>query len=512
MRRSLAALGALCASLALVPAAGADRHMDGSESLQRHVRVGGMLEHMRAFQRIADAHGGRRASGTPGYDASADYVARRLRAAGLEVTRQAFDFRFFDELSDPVMTRTAPTERAYVAGTDFATMDFSGSAPDGVSAPVQAVDVVLPPATEANGNTSGCEPEDFTGFAAGNIALMQRGTCGFGVKARNAQAAGAAGAIIFNEGTPGADDRTGLIEGTLGAEEFADIPVVGTSFAVGNELAGLSGAVVTLQTDTLQEVRRTENVFGDTKDGDPSRTIVIGAHLDSVTDGPGINDNGSGSAQDLEIAEELRHAGKIRNRLRFAFWGAEEANLIGSTFYVENLSEAELATIKANLNFDMVASPNFARFVYDGDGSAGLSDPGPNGSGLIERVFLDHFAGRGLATEPTAFDGRSDYGPFIAAGIPAGGLFTGAEDIKTPEQAAIFGGTAGQPFDPCYHQACDTIANVNTTALGQMADAAAHAVVQLARTRAEIVDAADAARDPGAAAETGDRHGPHDAR
>jgi Zn-dependent M28 family amino/carboxypeptidase len=512
MRKSLAALGAVCASLALVPAAAADRDTDGSESLQRHVRVGGMLEHMRAFQRIADANGGTRASGTPGYDASADYVARRLRAAGLRVTRQTFDFRFFEELSPAAMTRTAPTPRTYVAGTDFATMDFSGSAPDGVSAPVQAVDVVLPPAAEANGNTSGCEPEDFTGFAAGNIALMQRGTCGFGVKARNAQAAGAAGAIIFNEGTPGADDRIGLIEGTLGAEEFADIPVVGASFEVGDELAGLSGAVVTLRTETFQEVRQTENVFGDTRDGDPSRTIVVGAHLDSVAEGPGINDNGSGSAQDLEIAEELRHAGRIRNRLRFAFWGAEEANLIGSTHYVENLSEAELATIKANLNFDMVASPNFARFVYDGDGSAGLSDPGPDGSGLIERIFLDHFAGEGLATEPTAFDGRSDYGPFIAAGIPAGGLFTGAEDVKTAEQAAIFGGTAGQAFDPCYHQACDTIANVNTTALGQMADAAAHAVVQLARARAEIVDGAEVARDRTAAAETGDRHGPHDAR
>jgi Zn-dependent M28 family amino/carboxypeptidase len=442
MRKSLAALGALGASLAVASPAAAQLDASGSESLRRHVTVGGMLEHMRAFQRIADANGGTRASGTPGYDASADYVARGLRAAGLRVTRQPFDFRFFEELSPPALTRTAPTPRTYVAGTDFATMDFSGSAPGGVSAPVQAVDVVLPPAAEANGNTSGCEPADFSGFAAGNIALMQRGTCGFGVKARNAQAAGAAGAIIFNEGTPGADERIGLIEGTLGAEDFAEIPVAGASFEVGDELAGLTGAVVTLRTETLQEVRRTENVFGDTRDGDPSRTIVVGAHLDSVADGPGINDNGSGSAQDLEIAEQLRHAGGIRNRLRFAFWGAEEANLVGSTFYVENLPAAELAAIKANLNFDMVASPNFARFVYDGDGSAGLSDPGPDGSGLVERIFLDHFATEGLATEPTAFDGRSDYGPFIAAGIPAGGLFTGAEDVKTPEQAAVFGGTA----------------------------------------------------------------------
>jgi Zn-dependent M28 family amino/carboxypeptidase len=132
------------------------------------------------------------------------------------------------------------------------------------------------------------------------------------------------------------------------------------------------------------------------------------------------------------------------------------------------------------LNFDMIGSPNFVRFVYDGDGSAGLSDPGPPGSQVIEQTFLDFFASEGLPTEPTAFDGRSDYGPFIAADIPAGGLFTGAEVNKTPEQAAIYGGTAGIPFDPCYHEACDTFGNVSAFVLNQMADAAASTMLTLA--------------------------------
>ena len=140
------------------------------------------------------------------------------------------------------------------------------------------------------------------------------------------------------------------------------------------------------------------------------------------------------------------------------------------------------------LNFDMIGSPNFVRFVYDGDLSDSEPPPGgaPAGSAEIEDLFLDYFASQGLATQPTAFDGRSDYGPFIEAGIPAGGLFTGAEGIKTPEQATIFGGTAGQQYDPCYHLGCDGMANLSTTALEQMADGAAHATITLGQSTASI--------------------------
>ena len=169
--------------------------------------------------------------------------------------------------------------------------------------------------------------------------------------------------------------------------------------------------------------------------------------------------------------------------MRFAFWGAEERGLLGSEYYVANLSTQARRNIDLNLNFDMLGSPNYARFVYDGDGSLTPDSgrAGPEGSDTIEQVFLDYFAGRNLATEPTPFDGRSDYGPFIAVGIAAGGLFSGAEGIKTPEQATKFGGSAGVAFDVCYHQACDTLRNLSRQALNELGDAAAHAVVRFAQ-------------------------------
>src|SRR5918992_1387871 len=117
----------------------------------------------------------------------------------------------------------------------------------------------------------------------------------------------------------------------------------------------------------------------------------------------------------------------------------------------------------------MNGSPNFVRFV--GDGSTG----GPPGSDKIEQLYIDYFASEGLATDPTPFDNRSDYGAFTPHGIPAGFLFTGAEGTKTQAQAEVYGGTAGMPYDPCYHQACDTFQNVNRVVLKQMLRANAFA-------------------------------------
>jgi Zn-dependent M28 family amino/carboxypeptidase len=193
--------------------------------------------------------------------------------------------------------------------------------------------------------------------------------------------------------------------------------------------------------------------------------------------------------------------------VRFAFWGAEEEGLLGSEYYVSQLSARDIKNTALNLNFDMIASPNYVRFVYDGDGSA-TPLAGPNGSGRIEEIFNEYFDSQQLATEPTEFSGRSDYGPFIAAGIPAGGLFTGAEGIKTAAQAAVYGGVAGAAYDPCYHQACDSLTpvadgadpalyaqlgaaynlagNVNLDALEEMADGAAHAVLTFAMTTSAV--------------------------
>ncbi|MEA2183343.1 MAG: hypothetical protein QOF69_2528 [Solirubrobacteraceae bacterium] len=468
-----------------------------TKRLRDAVTVNGILRHERVLQFIANANGGTRVSGSAGFDASADYVKRQLEQAGYTVSEQPFEFAFFQETAPASFERVSPTPKTYAAD-EFATMSYSGSAD--VTAALQAVDVVVPIASNPpNTSTSGCEPSDFAGFSAGSIALLQRGTCPFRQKADNASAAGASAVIIFNEGQPMSptqpEDRTIVIQGSLGSPGVT-IPVIGTSYAIGEELVTQTRAgtvTVHLSTSTISEIRTTRNVIGDYQGGgDTSQTVVIGSHLDSVPGGPGINDNGSGSATDLETAIQIAKLGLTpRRALRFAFWGAEEEGLLGSKHYVDNLGDA-VGDIYANLNFDMLASPNYVRFVYDGDNSAfppgGNVQTAPPGSGQIESLFSTYFAGLGLASDPTAFDGRSDYGPFIAVGIPAGGLFSGAEGTKTAEQAATYGGIAGQPYDACYHQACDTITNLNTKALAEMGDGVAHATWTLAKSKAGLFD------------------------
>jgi Zn-dependent M28 family amino/carboxypeptidase len=452
-------------------------------ALRNAVTVKGILAHENAFQKIATRNKvdgvATRAAGTPGYEASVEYVAGKLRGAGYNVTIQPFSFELFEETATPILEQVTPTAKSYTAGTDFFTMEYSGSGD--ITAPVQGVDLTLPPSPTPS-STSGCEATDFAGFTAGNIALIQRGTCTFREKAENADAAGASAVIIFNEGQEG---RTDAVAGTL-SPPIMDLPVVGTSFAVGNELASGSNVTAHVFTQTQVTVTETENVIADTKTGRTDRVVVLGAHLDSVPEGPGINDNGSGTATILEIALQMAKLGiKPTNQVRFAFWGAEESGLIGSEFYVNSLTKKQQQDIALNLNFDMVGSPNFVRFVFDGDGSD-TPVKGPTGSAQIEDVFNDYFASQGLETDPTPFDGRSDYGSFIAVGIPAGGLFTGAEGIKTAAQAAVYGGTAGIAYDPCYHQVCDTIKNVNNTALDQMSDATAHATLVYAMTPSDV--------------------------
>jgi Zn-dependent M28 family amino/carboxypeptidase len=250
---------------------------------------------------------------------------------------------------------------------------------------------------------------------------------------------------------------------------------------------GRTGVTVRLATDVVAERRRTRNVIAESRSGNPGNVVVVGAHLDSVREGPGINDNGSGSAAILEVAEQLARV-RTRNRLRFAWWGAEELGLLGSRHYVSRLSAGTRRQVALYLNADMVGSRNFVRFVYDGDGSeAGPRDRRlPAGSAAIERVFTRYFESRNLQYRQLGFGGGSDHLPFLQAGIPVGGVFTGADGVKSDSQAAEFGGSAGQAFDPCYHRPCDTLANVNMTALGQLANALAHAVTRFARSTSGV--------------------------
>ncbi|MEV7025981.1 M28 family metallopeptidase [Kitasatospora sp. NPDC093558] len=213
------------------------------------------------------------------------------------------------------------------------------------------------------------------------------------------------------------------------------------------------------------------NLIADWPSGDSAHVVMAGAHLDSVQAGPGVNDDGSGTAGILETALAVSRAGlKPAKHLRFAWWGAEENGMVGSRNYVNGLSAADRSAIDAYLNFDMIGSPNPGYFTY-------RQDP------ALDALFRDWFAARGIATEQDfEGDGRSDHAPFQDAGIRVGGLFSGADYIKTADQAAKWGGTAGQAFDACYHAACDTSANIDDTALGRMTDAVAHAIWTLSAT------------------------------
>jgi Zn-dependent M28 family amino/carboxypeptidase len=488
---AVVALALLAAMLAVGVAWAAPDNTDptfgASAELRKAVKPAGILVHERRFQRIANANEDSRVSGTPGYLASAGYVTGKLATAGYDVSVQRFEFPYFDVLRES-FSQTAPQQRTFepydfsTNTGDYAVMEYSGSGALEDVAVVPTNDIQIPPGPRPDSSNSGCQPGDFVPASEikDQVALIQRGTCTFAQKAENAEAAGYDAAIIFNEGQKG---RTAPVSGTL-EEPGIGIPVIGIRFELGRQLYQREGARVSLNIQTKSEIRQTANIIADTKEGRADRTVVVGAHLDSVPEGPGINDNGSGTATILETALQISKLGiEPSNRIRFAFWGAEEFGLLGSEYYVENLPDKELDEIALNLNFDMLGSPNFVRFVYDGNGSAtpnDSDDAGPAGSAAIERVFKRYFAAKGLKTAPTPFDGRSDYGPFIAVGIPAGGLFSGAEAKKTARQQDIYGGTAGEPYDPCYHQPCDDMTNLNVKALDQLSDGVAHATLTYA--------------------------------
>ena len=450
-----------------------------SKKLRDRVTLRGMLEHEQAFQRIAIANDGNRAATTAGYDASVDYVAGKLRAAGYRVTLDGFDFPQWEQ-TGPSTLRLGTT--TFVEDTDYIVSQFSA----GASVAGNIVPVDAGPAPSPGASTSGCETTDFPAGVAGNIALMMRGTCPFVQKYQNAKDAGAVAALIFNDGFEGRTDPLFIT-----APVNIGIPTIMTSHAVGQTLIAAAGQTLNVVVQATTTPNTEYNVIADSPRGDEDRTILVGAHLDSVEDGAGINDNGSGSSAILEIAEQMARLKQPRNHVRFAFWGAEEAGLVGSTAYVaDQVANGGIDDIEANLNFDMLASPNFVRFVYDGDSSDTTAPvpAAPAGSAQIEQVFLRYFDRKGLATDPTAFDGRSDYGPFIANGVPAGGLFSGAEGVKTPAQEAVYGGFAGLAYDPCYHQACDDYFNLSHTSLDQMSDAAAHTTWTLARSRTPVAE------------------------
>jgi hypothetical protein len=460
--RPLACAAAVVASLALAGPAGAAPPVDTS-ALRDAVTVDGIREHLAALEAIADANVFEgvptRATGTPGHEASVDYVMAKMQAAGFNVSQQPFEADIFFEQSEAVLAQVAPNAIAYPRYDGeqgvWYTADFSG---DGdVTSQAVVVDFTEP-TTQASASDSGCEASDYDGLdVTGKIVLLQRGTCDFGLKAEIAGAEGAAGAVIFNEGRSLVD------------------------------LANAGGVTLRVKVDGFvnQDVQ-TNNVIAETPGGRADRTVVVGGHLDSVYEGPGINDDGTGVSTMLETAEQMHALGiNPRNKVRFIFFSGEEQGLLGSDYYVSQLSKKQIQDISVMLDYDMLGSPNYARFIYDGNGDE-QGFAGPNGSGVIEQVFKDFWDSQGLAYETIPFDGRSDYDAFTVAGIPAGGIFAGAEVKKEPYQVALYGGTAGVAFDQCYHQLCDDLTNVNNQGLSEHSDAAVNAILTFAQTTSSV--------------------------
>ncbi|PPR01460.1 hypothetical protein CVT24_001864 [Panaeolus cyanescens] len=418
-----------------------------------------LLNHAKEFVKFSKLSNGTRVFGSEGHQASIRYIKKLLD-----------DTKYYDTEFQTFNYLYSQGTAAFQAnGTNYDTAWFTYGPGGTVVAPIVPV------------NDLGCTPGDYPAAVAGKIALIKRGTCEFGLKIALAGSAGAAGALLYNN-APGS-----IGGGTLGAPSRPEGPYVAAGSLTGADgealratiLAG-SEVIGTLKVDAVNEDRTTSNVIATTKRGNKDSIVVVGGHTDSVVAGPGINDDGSGTIGILELALKLPLF-NVKNAVRFGFWTAEEFGLVGSEHYVTNLPQEERDKIALYLNFDMIASPNAGYFIYDGDGSAfGLT--GPPGSAHIEKTFEDFFAKKKTISAPTEFSGRSDYGPFLDVGIPAGGLFTGAEGVMTEDEAKWWKGKAGVAYDVCYHKDCDGIDNLNLPVWVLNTKAAAHSIATYANS------------------------------
>ncbi|KAF6826321.1 aminopeptidase y [Colletotrichum musicola] len=399
------------------------------------------------FNKIARDNGGNRAFGLPGYKASSDYILERVQG------------RFHKQLD---------TKLQYFNHTFAQTRELKVTGPDGED--VYAVKLQYNHPTELpGGNTgalidipvddergSGCFPDQWEGIdATGKLALIKRGSCAIAEKLKLAKAAGAVGVILYNQ-TPG----TNIGSATLQAQNLGLLVPVGlipleVADAWRERLAAGETLEVNLLVDAVWDTRETWNIISETKEGDPNNVIVLGAHLDGVQEGPGVNDDGSGSSALLEIAGSFKKYSGFKNKVRFIWWGAEESGLVGSLYYTSQLSEAEADAIRFYWNYDMIGSINPVYNVYLGE------NPGDKFGG---QPIFDYIAAQGKPAAYGSFGDSSDYVGFIRNGIPSSGIFTGA----------------GAPTDPCYHLACDDLQNINWDALTINAKAAGRVAADFA--------------------------------
>ena len=393
--------------------------------------------HLTALQEIADDHDGTRFAGTAGYDASVEYAAGALRDLGFDVETPEVEYTGFAEL---------PGTTLDVGGESF-------SGPDELHALIYSAsgDVTAPVALLEG---SGCEPEDFDGVEPGAIALTVGGGCLRRQQVMNAIEAGVAAFLVGYPGRgPGEIYRPTLVD-----PDGIDIPVVSVTDDAIQAIEAIGDEPIHLKVTTEREPAVLRNVIAEFGDG--PKVVIVGAHLDSVLEGPGINDNGSGVAAVLEIARGVAEGGiPDGTAVRIGLWGGEELGLVGSRAYVQSLEDDPVAY----LNLDMAGSPNGANFVYN---EVAFADQ----SGGITQGYVQWLTDRGEIPEPIDLRGASDHGSFQQAGIPTGGLFSGASETGSASNPSA-SSEGGTPADACYHLACDDLDNVDVERVALFADA-----------------------------------------
>ncbi|KAG5981857.1 hypothetical protein E4U54_006537, partial [Claviceps lovelessii] len=301
----------------------------------------------------------------------------------------------------------------------------------------------------------GCNQTDYPAGLAGNIALIKRGNCSFTIKSERSGMAGAVAAIVYNN-EPGTFDGSLFEPAKNQVATFALGAAEGAAYA--EQLSKGQVLSATAFVDATVDTVQTTSVIAQTRGGDAGNCVMLSGHSDSVREGPGINDDGSGSLSVLEVAVQLARF-STNNCVRFAWWAAEEEGLVGSNHYAKSLSPDEKRKIRVMMDYDMLASPNFAYQVYNA-----TDDVNPAGSQALRDLYIKWYEDHGLNYTLVAFDGRSDYDGFIKAGIPTGGIATGAEKNKTEAEQAMFGGHAGIAYDVNYHGIGDDLKNLNLTA------------------------------------------------
>lgn len=451
-----------------------------ADGLASAVTVKNIMGHLQEFQIIANKYGNRAVLG--GYDASLDYVRTALAKTGCQISTQTFAASMFYEHNEPSMSYTIP-ERPTVQlqpGVDFRTMRYGGN---GTYALAGKTVSVVP--------NAGCNETDWANVAS-TIALVSYQAPGLPdctpyQKATLGAKHGASAILIANDLSRTALSNTRIRnDGYNTSDYLVQVPVMSISYSLSRALSmGVVQLSVSLNTNTSIIVANTQNLYCTTPGGNADNLIVIGAHLDGVPEGPGINDNGSGSATLLEIVlQYFKLRFKSDSKIQFSWWGAEEVGLLGSRAFVNSAkltnTPVRFDSIKMATNFDMLASPNGIAEYHEIGNDHSFPAGATMGSNAITAAFKNAFMLGNVATAPAAMTPGSDYYPFVLEGIPSGGLKTGAGNIKSSEERTLYGGLANAAMDPCYHKACDSIENIGEEMLGFTSQAAARAIATFA--------------------------------